>query len=295
MGGAWGVGGDAAGVSDLPDLFSSMSLNFQSASMAFDDAAHAHGSFGGSFGAPAWLGASNPAEQRGSVDTWMPLPSLAVSDGPARLPDAELPQLHPDYRLDSELAKEGFAQVWKGTELETGRVVAIKGVERLATHRGDPATLSEAAILQAVAHPQIVALFAAPEFPTCVETLVMEYVGGGDLFDLVQHRDFDCEVHRDFLSQLVSAVAFVHAKGFVHNDIKMENVLVTSDLAQIKLCDFGLSGRQGEVRVGKAQGTKEYMAPELREVGHGVPYVVAASSDVFSLGVVIHAFILAYL
>ena len=94
---------------------------------------------------------------------------------------------------------------------------------------------------------------------------------------------------------LANAVEFIHVEGFVHYDIKLENVLVLADLSSVKLCDFGLSGRAGEVRIGPAEGTPAYMPPELIAVGEGEMFVLNPRADVFALGVLFHAIVFAFL
>lgn len=91
--------------------------------------------------------------------------------------------------------------------------------------------------------------------------------------------------------QVVEGLQYVHASGFVHGDLKPENVLLTGRHA--KLCDFGLAGRAGQLRVGPAAGTTMYMSPELVAVRRGVEYRVSIADDIWSLAILLYTVIFA--
>lgn len=210
--------------------------------------------------------------------------------------------VHSLYDFDAVLSAGVFSSVWKAVDVRTAHPVAIKAVSRLPLHRtqplpeSEPQPLSEAEITGGLVHRNIVRLLGTPDIPGYPEALVIEYCRGGDLFDRVIRDDFEIENHgKEYVVQLADAVAFIHTEGFVHNDIKLENVVVMDDMATVKLCDFGLAGRAGDVRVGPAEGTKEYMAPELVLAHRGVQYTVDYASDVFSLGILMHTVIFAFL
>lgn len=206
---------------------------------------------------------------------------------------------HPDYHnFSGPIALGGFASVWQATQKATGRDVVIKTAFKLSRSFGIDGcneAMREADIIKSLRHPNIIEILATPAITGSFETLVMEHMRGGDLLNLMQKPSFDFELHSCFMVQLTDAVAYIHSKGIVHGDIKLENVLVSSDLTTIKLSDFGLSARAGEVRVGVAEGTTAYMAPELIAVPRGAQYTSDFSTDVYSLGVAFHAFIFAFL
>ena len=69
----------------------------------------------------------------------------------------------------------------------------------------------------------------------------MEYCGGGDLMGLLIKKDILSESHtRFYMSQLATAINYVHNLGFIHRDLKPDNILISND-GHIKLCDFGLA------------------------------------------------------
>ena len=115
--------------------------------------------------------------------------------------------------------------------------------------------------------------------------MIMEFIGGGELFEKVVADDFtlterDCVL---FMRQIAIAMGYMHQQNIVHLDLKPENILCKSKKShQIKIIDFGLTRklRPGEdVRI--LFGTPEFVSPEV------ISYEpVSASSDMWSVGVV---------
>ena len=115
--------------------------------------------------------------------------------------------------------------------------------------------------------------------------MVQEYLCGGDLCGQIQTLSQDHMRAFAIFAQIVDAVAHMHRHGFVHNDIKADNILVSKDGVP-KLSDFGLSCKIGTPSSGA--GTTKFMAPELVTVNNkkeGVP--VSPAHDVWSLGVLL--------
>jgi len=210
---------------------------------------------------------------------------------------AQCPFQHPHYAFETRLASDQYSTVWKATDVRTHHKVAVKMVTRLSAHRlATHEALAEAEIMRYLAHPGIVRLLATPQIDGGIESLVMEFVVGGDLWSVLQKPDFDFErYNQGYMMNLCGALEYIHNEGFVHNDVKLENVLVAADLSHVKLCDFGLSGQIGERRVGIVEGTLSYMAPELLEVKRGEQYRLDIRTDIYALGVLFHGIIFAFL
>lgn len=148
---------------------------------------------------------------------------------------------------------------------------------------------NEIQILKICQHPNIIRLVDV--FETFEEYyLVLEYLQGGDLFDYLKSRDFNIseDQQRKFLGELTHAMKFLHDKGIIHRDLKLENVMMTTDhdtKASTKLVDFGLS-----IILGPGQqkcevyGTQGYIAPEMFMKQ---PYYKEV--DCWSLGVLFYA------
>jgi serine/threonine protein kinase len=118
--------------------------------------------------------------------------------------------------------------------------------------------------------------------------LVMERLGR-DLFKISKflpheiNNASDLEKAYDFIRQILTVVAEIHAEGIIHGDIKPENFLKDEDQNHLKLIDFGFAGRVGE-RDEKIIGTPDYMPPERWCRGSHKRY----THDVFALGVTIY-------
>ena len=116
----------------------------------------------------------------------------------------------------------------------------------------------------------------------------MEVCGGGDLLTYVRRRrKLKEDAARFLFKQIITGLAACHAKNVLHRDIKLENVLLTSQ-GEVKICDFGVSKLMtpGET-MSEQCGTPAYIAPEVfRNEGYS-----GFASDVWSAGVVLYAMI----
>ncbi|KAJ3062814.1 Checkpoint kinase 2 [Podochytrium sp. JEL0797] len=124
----------------------------------------------------------------------------------------------------------------------------------------------EIAILRAVQHPCIINTHAVYHFKTTTN-IVMELASGGDLFDRICERgQFTEREDGIVMTQLLSAVAYLHERNIVHRDLKPENILLVSTGAdwRIKVADFRLAKvlQPGEL-VKACSGTNQYLAPEV--------------------------------
>jgi p70 ribosomal S6 kinase len=129
----------------------------------------------------------------------------------------------------------------------------------------------ERQILTSVSHPFIVTLYNT--FQTSSKLyMVMEFINGGHLFfQLYDQGLFTEDIARFFCAEMVLAVGHLHSLGFVHRDMKPENVLLGAD-GHVKVTDFGLAkcNMTDEPRTNSMCGTIEYMAPEvIIGKGHG--------------------------
>jgi len=140
----------------------------------------------------------------------------------------------------------------------------------------------EAAIGSGLDHPNIVKVYELINHSDTLY-LLMEYVRGKSLRQWSLERTFSfCEICEIFRGML-SALSYLEQKRIIHKDIKPENILISEDLSQVKLTDFGYSVRDTFFRFDPFPyaGTQQYMAPE-RKTGKAT-----ARSDIYSLGKVI--------
>lgn len=123
-------------------------------------------------------------------------------------------------------------------------------------------------------HPFVVQCHSGFQTPQAV-VLVLEYVCGGDMFDLLKR--YGClteEQARFYLAEITVAVAELHSHDFVFRDLKLENILIDGD-GHVRLTDFGLAGKfrsgdASEKAIFDISGTAIYQAPEMiKGEGHG--------------------------
>jgi calcium/calmodulin-dependent protein kinase I len=113
--------------------------------------------------------------------------------------------------------------------------------------------------------------------------MVLEYVGGGELFDRIIDRGNYSEKDAAFaVRQIIEAVAYLHSKGIAHRDLKPENLLCTGPNNEIiKVADFGLSKEFATESLETMVGTPDYVAPEvLRNKGY------TNAVDIWYIGVI---------
>ena len=192
------------------------------------------------------------------------------------------------YRLDKRIAAGGVGQVWRATDLLLGRPVAVKVLRpEYADH---PDTLDrfrkEAMLAGALSHPHVAQVFDyGPGSAHWPPYLVMEFVDGPSLADLLAADPIAPVVALDVISQAADGLAGAHKAGLVHRDVKPGNILISSE-GQVKVTDFGIAHAAGQTPItgpGLVMGTTQYMAPERIAGATATP-----ASDVYALGIVLH-------
>jgi len=172
------------------------------------------------------------------------------------------------YQIIAKVASGGMGEVYRARDSVLARDVAIKVLHRNLA--GDPGFIErfrrEARAAALLSHPNIVAVHDWGSTTNGTYFMVMEFVRGRNLRDLLSHYDrFEPEQAVEVLVQMLAALDHAHRHGIVHRDVKPENVLVTPE-GQVKVADFGLARAFAESRVSQAPGTVtgtvQYLAPE---------------------------------
>ncbi|KAH7956183.1 maternal embryonic leucine zipper kinase [Rhipicephalus sanguineus] len=195
-------------------------------------------------------------------------------------------ELNGQYTLLETIGSGAFAKVKLAVHVLTGEKVAIKIIGKCSLGMDLRRVNLEIAALKDFAHQNICRLYQVIETSYRIY-LVLEYCPGGELFDyVVQRKRLDEDEARHFFRQIVSAVAYVHRRGYAHRDLKPENLLLDAD-CNVKLIDFGLCAKP---RTGMAAslrtscGSAEYAAPELLA---GRKYA-GSGADIWSMGVLLY-------
>ena len=202
------------------------------------------------------------------------------------------------YEILAPIGAGGMGEVFRATDTRLQRTVAIKILshDKVADPERKRRFLQEARAVSALNHPNIVTLHDIAS-DSGVDYLVMEYVPGKSLDDLITPKGLPFVEALGYAQQIASALAAAHAAGIVHRDIKPANVIVTPE-GQIKILDFGIAkleerrlDAQSETRTmeptlteaGVVMGTRAYMSPEQARAED-----VDARTDLFSFGAVLH-------
>jgi protein-serine/threonine kinase len=148
-----------------------------------------------------------------------------------------------DYVLGQTLGEGEFGKVKLGWKKDGSTQVAIKLIRRdtVQNHPGRlPKIYREISILRDLAHPNIVRLHEMVETERHIG-IILEYASGGELFDyILNHRYLKDPAARRLFAQLVSGVGYLHKKGIVHRDLKLENLLLDQN-RNIIITDFGFA------------------------------------------------------
>ena len=209
-----------------------------------------------------------------------------MSDGAAA---HVIPSLGEEYTLLGELGRGGSAIVYWARDRDLLRDVAIKVVRPRFAGSDDEAIARlerEARTVARLQHPNIVTVHAVRRLDDGGVALIMQLVPGRTLKQAIQEDGpFDPERAERVLRDVAEALAFAHAHGVVHRDVKPENVFLDSSTGRAMLSDFGIAhSKEFDVRLtmtGAAIGTPAYMAPEQIDGGPA-----NARSDLYSLGLV---------
>lgn len=206
------------------------------------------------------------------------------------------------YQFTEKLGAGGMGEIYKAQDTRLGRTVAIKVLP--SAKSGDPDRrrrfLQEAQAASGLNHPSIITIHdVISEGDT--EFMVMEYVQGKTLNDLIPKGGLRVPLVIKYALQMADALSTAHAAGIVHRDLKPANVMVTES-GLVKILDFGLAKLTDPVAdvadddstrtmahaapltvEGSILGTVSYMSPEQAQ-GRKVD----TRSDIFSFGVVLY-------
>jgi len=189
------------------------------------------------------------------------------------------------YRVDGHIARGGMAAVYRALDTRLDRTVAVKVMHPVLADDEEFVVRfrAEAKAAARLAHPDAVAVFDQGEDAGRL-FLVMEYVAGGTLRELLRDRGpLSPALAVAVFVPVLRALAAAHRVGLVHCDVKPENVLLGRD-GRVKVADFGLARAVASstltTTVGLLMGTVAYLAPEQVQSARADP-----RTDVYAAGI----------
>ena len=191
------------------------------------------------------------------------------------------------YRLVELLGQGGMATIYRATDAQLGREVAVKVLH--PEYGRDPDFVArfkqEAQAAASLSHPNIVGVY---DFGTDAvgPYIVMELVDGEDVATLLaRNGPLPPRQAARLAAEVAHALAAAHARGIVHRDVKPGNVLVSSD-GRVKVTDFGIARAWSDARLtlpGVTLGSVHYFSPE-----QALGEQATEASDIYSLGIVLY-------
>lgn len=182
-----------------------------------------------------------------------------------------------------------MGRVYRAYDRRLDRDVAIKHVhpDKASEKRARRRLRKEARATAALAHSAIVPVFDFVETESEGDWIVMELVEGQTVAELIERGPLDLPAVLEIATGVADGLAYAHSRGFVHRDLKSENVML-SNAGKVRILDFGLAkeihGEDGSLSVeGAVVGTCRAMSPE-QALGRSVD----GRSDFFSLGILLY-------
>ena len=216
------------------------------------------------------------------------------------------------WKMGKTLGKGSSGRVRLAKNKNTGQMAAVKIVNKTKnkkTNFGDSSSNNsrgmvfeeglvpygierEIIIMKLVAHPNIMSLFEVWENKSELY-LIMEYVDGGELFDvLVNNGKLPEHEAVYYFKQIIQGVSYLHKFNICHRDLKPENILLDKKNQKIKIADFGMAALElSDTLLTTSCGSPHYASPEIIK---GMKYN-GSPSDVWSCGVILYALLAGYL
>ena len=191
------------------------------------------------------------------------------------------------YKFGRLIGRGAFGKVNLGLHVLSGKIVAIKSFNKknFPNEKSKEKIYNEINLMKTLHHNSIVKILETLETENYI-LVIMENVSGGDLLSFVKKRTkLNEKISKFIFKQLINAIKYIHSKGIIHRDIKLDNILIDLN-NNIKIGDFGIGKyfSKGE-KIKDKCGTPAYIAPEILQ---NCPYE-GPPVDIWSSGVVLYA------
>ncbi len=206
-------------------------------------------------------------------------------------PEALAPEL-PAYEILGLLGRGGMGAVYRARQKSLKREVAIKVLPPMVEDDGSmhfaERFKAEAESMARLNHPGIVSVYDAGETPAGLLYIVMEFVQGTDVAQMIHASGrLPAEHAYAITAHVCEALAYAHGNGLIHRDIKPANIMVDTQ-GRVKVADFGLAkavdAQTGFTQSNMAVGTPDFVAPEA--LIPGMP--VDGRADLYAVGVMLY-------
>ena len=185
------------------------------------------------------------------------------------------------YEKKDCIGRGAFGEVYKGKELETGKIVALKLVDLEAADEEIEIIQREINVMSQISNPYVVQYYTS-QIKGSTLWIVMEYMSGGSLKELLDAvGPFPEEAIATVMKALCRGLDYVHKSRKVHRDIKAANILLSSQ-GDVKLADFGVAGQMTHTmrQRNTVVGSPYWMAPEVIQES-----LYDETADIWSTGI----------
>ncbi|MCR8922577.1 bifunctional serine/threonine-protein kinase/formylglycine-generating enzyme family protein [Dasania sp. GY-MA-18] len=191
----------------------------------------------------------------------------------------------PGYRILRKIRQGGMSTVYLAVQKSVDREVAIKVMS--PSLNNDPSFGSrfyrEAKIVGKLSHPNIISIYDVGSYKH-YNYIAMDYLPGAPLQDTLKSKGVSPQQAVTIVREMAAALHYAHQQGFIHRDIKPDNILFREDGSSV-LCDFGIAKstktNMNMTNIGSVLGTPHYMSPEQAQGKN-----IDGRSDLYSLGIV---------
>ncbi len=190
------------------------------------------------------------------------------------------------YKVESLIGQGGMGMVYRATDEQLGRPVALKFLlaRYVDDERANTRFIREARAAATLNHPAILTVHDIIDHEG-LSVIVMEYIDGETLRQKLKRGPIDIQTAIDYIRQIAEGLAVAHKAGIVHRDLKPANIMVTRH-GGVKILDFGLAKLKNAsmvTRDGTIMGTASYLSPELAKGNEA-----DARADIWSMGAILY-------